>query len=315
MKDNKEYKTNRYCFTIHNYTKKDLKRFHKLAETLENHRYICYGLEVAPDTGTEHIQGYIELNASQRFTYLHNYFDFTKNGKRVKFHIEPANGSAEQNKKYVSKEGDVHEFGEPVTQGARTDLREIKRAVEENPKRLKEIIREYGNNLQQVKYAQSLQPYYFEHRTPNTPPNVFWLFGSTGVGKTSLVFTTFEDTCSVSSYDWLGTGYLQNECLLFDDFRANNLAFETLLKITDRYPFTLFYKGGQIELNSPYIIFTSPHSIRHTFSRTDEDLKQLLRRCIQINLDNIPDLSEVDLRNLDGRFIYKDDDNYSHHDF
>lgn len=313
--DDKDFKSRRYCYTIHNYTKRDLKRFHKLAESLEKHRYICYGLEIAPDTGTEHIQGYIELNNSQRFTYLHNYFDFKKKGETLKFHIEPANGTAEENKKYVSKEGKLFEFGEPVTQGSRSDLKEIKEAISENPKSLQKIIREYGNNYQQLKYAESLQRYYFEHRTPDKPPIVYWIFGSSGIGKTKLVTDTFTDICIVSSYNWLGTDYTQNECFLLDDFRSEDLQFPILLRLTDRYKFSVEFKGGQIPFNSPFIIFTSPKSIDEEFYFEKENLAQIKRRMVQICLDNIDDISEIDLRNLDDKFKYQDNDNYSHHSF
>lgn len=301
----KDIKSRRYCYTIHNYTKKDLRRFHKLAECLEKHRYICYGLEVAPDTGTPHIQGYIELNSAQRLSYLHNYFNFTRNGEMLKFHIDIANGTAEQNRKYTSKENDFYEFGEPTKQGERNDLREIKEKIKENPKELKSVIDELGNNYQQLKYAEALPKYYLSPRDPNNPPTVYWIFGSTGIGKTRLVSQTFPDTCFVSSYKWLGTDYNQNECFLLDDFRQDEIPFNTLLKITDRYPFTLEFKGSQIPLNSPFIIFTSPKSIEQTFTTTTEDLKQLQRRIIQINLDAIKNIDDIDLRNLDEKYIYR----------
>ena len=309
----KNIKTRRFCFTIHNYTKKDLTKFHELAESLDKHHYICYGLEKAPNTGTKHIQGYIELNQSQRFTFLHNYFKFSYKGKPMKFHIDIANGTAEQNKKYTSKEGDFYEFGEPTTQGARNDLKNIKEEIKANPKRLNEIIDEYGNNLQQVKYAQSLQSVYFKHRDSKNPPQVLWLFGRSGIGKTRLVYENFEDICSVSSWKWPGTDYQQNECLLFDDFRCDDMPFTQILKITDRYPFNLEYKGGQTPLNSPYIIFTCPCPIEEEFEFEKESLKQILRRVTQVNLDELEEnLKEVDLKNLDDKFIFIDD-TYSHH--
>lgn len=301
----KDFKTRRFCFTIQNYTKKDLDSFHLLAESLVKHRYICYGLEVAPTTGTKHIQGYVELSSAQRFSFLHKYFNFTRNKQTLKFHIDIANGTAEENKKYVSKDGDFYEFGEPMTQGARTDMKQIKEKVKENPKDLYKIIDEHGNNLQQVRFAQTLQPLYMPKRSPNNPPKVFWIFGSTGIGKTSLVANTFEDICFVSSYKWLGTDYNQNECFFLDDFRQYDLPFSTILKITDPYPFTLEFKGSQIPLNSPFIIFTSPKSIEQTFSNTTEDLGQLQRRIIQINLDAIEDKENIDLRNLDEKYIHK----------
>lgn len=299
----KDVKTRRYCFTIHNYTKKDLKRFHSLAESLEKHRYICYGLEVAPDTGTEHIQGYIELNTAQRFTFLHNYFGFKKNGEILKFHVEIANGNAEENKKYVSKEGKSFEYGEPVKQGARNDLAEIKEAIKENPKNLNNIIDQYGNNLQQVKFAQTLQPIYLPSRNPKEPPTVLWLFGSSGIGKTRKVYDTFEDVCA-GMYKWLGTGYNQNECLLLDDFRYDLIPFAEVLRITDRYPYMLEFKGGQVPLNSPFIIFTSPNSIEEEFSFEKENLEQLTRRITQINFDVVENIDEIDLRNIDPKYIW-----------
>lgn len=300
--DNKDTKTRRYCFTIHNYTKKDLKKFILLAESLENHRFICFGLEKAPDTGTEHIQGYIELNSSQRFTYLHNYFSFTKKGQILKFHIEPAKGSAEQNVKYTKKDGQYFEFGEPIKQGDRNDLNIIKEAIIDDPRNLKGVIHEYGNNYQQLRYAEALPKYYLPNRDPKNPPKVFWLYGPTGVGKTKLVFDTFSDICSVSTFKWLGTDYNQNECYLLDDFREDDLPFHTILKITDRYPFTLEFKGSQIPLNSPYIVITSPKSIKETF-RTNEDIAQLKRRVTEIHISNQIEADNINLRDLDSKYI------------
>lgn len=305
--DKKDIKTNRYCFTIHNYTRDELKQFHQLAQSLEKHRFIAYGLETAPDTRTKHIQGYIEFKTAQRFTFLHKYINIKRDKKVLKFHVEIANGTAERNRKYSSKDGDYFEFGEPATQGSRTDLKEIKRLLKENPNDLTSVIEEHGNNYQQIRYAETLQPYLMTHRDPNVPPVVIWIFGSTGIGKTSMVYRTFgkENICSVSAYKWLGTGYYQQECLLMDDFRADDLSFNTLLKITDRFPFTLERKGGQVPLNSPFIIFTSPKAIKYTYTDGREKIEQLLRRIKEINLDLIIDDSEIDLKNLDEKYVYK----------
>lgn len=300
-------KSKRYCFTIHNYTPQELTQFHELAESLEKHRYICYGLETAPDTGTKHIQGYIELHTTQRLGFVQRYFNIKRDGKVHKFHLEIANGTAEQNKKYTSKDGEHFEFGEPQTQGTRNDLIAIKRRMEDDPRDLTGVVREHGNNYQQIKYAENLQPYYLNHRDPEVPPTVIWICGDTGVGKTSLVYKTFgkDNICSVSSYNWLGTDYHQQECLLMDDFRPEDLPFNTLLKITDRYPFTLERKGGHIPLNSPYIIITSPKFIKYTFTDNKEKVEQLLRRVKEINLNLIADDSGIDLKNLDEKYIYQ----------
>ncbi len=306
----KDTKSRRYCFTIYNYTKAELKRFQALAKSLEKHRYMAYGLEIAPDTKTPHIQGYIELNSAQRLTFLHSYFNFKRKNKILKFHVDIANGNAEENKVYVSKEGKFSEFGEPATQGSRSDLKEIKESIKLNPKGLKDVIDQYGNNFQHIRYAEALPKYYLSHRSPDKPPTVYWIFGPTGIGKTKLVFQTFKDICSVSSYKWLGTDYAQNECFLLDDFRELDLPFNTVLKIADRYPFSLEFKGSQIPLNSPYIIFTSPKSIKDTFSTTAEDIKQLKRRVIEIHLADEIEADNIDLLDLNPKYIHGDVNDY-----
>lgn len=310
MSEGKVHKSRRYVFTIFDYTR-DFEEFLKLAESLSKHRYINFGLEVSPTTGKMHIQGYVELNIAQRLQFLHNYFPFTKeDGSPNKFHVEIANGTANDNKKYNGKDGDFHEFGEPATQGKRTDMIALKEAVKDDPKNLNRIIDEQANNLQQLKFAQAIQPIYLNNRDPNQPPVVYWLFGPTGIGKTSLVYQTFEDICSVSSPRWAGTGYAQNECLLFDDFRPGDLPFNDLLKIADRYPYTLERKHGHIPLNSPYIVFTAPKSIKDSFRGAGEDIAQLERRVIQIHLRDDVEVANIDLKNLDTKYIHGHQDDY-----
>lgn len=302
---NSEPKSRNYCFTINNYTPEDLEKLHSLGSELSNHHFLIFGLELAPETGTKHLQGYIQLNDAQRFKYLHKYFALKRNNKLFKFHIEIANGTPEQNIKYCSKDGDFYQYGTPVSQGKRTDMIEIKECIKENPKDINKIIDERANNLQQLKFAQSIQPIYLTHRDPSHPPKVYWIFGSTGVGKTSLIYRTFSDVCSVSSPRWAGTGYNQNDVLLFDDIREFDMSFNDLLKITDRFPYTLEKKHGQIPLNSPFIIFTSPYSIDRTFASTKENLKQLKRRIIEIDLDSVENIDEIDLKDLDEKYIYR----------
>jgi hypothetical protein len=266
----------------------------KIAKGLESHKYICYGLEVAPTTGNKHIQGYIQLKDRKKFTFLHEYFDLQKKGKLDKFHIEIAKGSVKKNQKYTSKTRDEDavpnevwlEYGTPTKQGKRTDLTDLKEKLREDPKALRELMEDDVVSTQQMRFIEGMQKYMFKHRDPKTPPKIFWLYGSTGKGKTKLVYDSFESICTVSDFKWPGNFYYQEECLLLDDFREKDIAFHTLLKILDRYPFTLAVKGSFVPLNSPFIVITSPQSIRNTFIESFEDVKQLERRITaEINLD------------------------------
>lgn len=279
-------KSRNFIFTINNYTDKILEKFVDVAESLERHKYICYGLEEAPETGTKHIQGYIQLSDNQRFTFLHNYFNITKNNKVDKFHVESANGTYQQNKDYTSKSGSFYEFGEPKISG-RSDLVELKAKVAENPANISQIIREDCTNNQQLRFVENLPKHYFKNRDIKNPPFVIWLHGKTGSGKSKLVYDSFESICSVSDYKWPGNGYQQQECFLLDDYREQDLNFHELLKIIDRYPFSLANKGGYIPLNSPFIVITTPEDISDTFRFIKEDLEQIRRRItVEINLTN-----------------------------
>jgi hypothetical protein len=295
--EKKQIKSRRYCFTIFHYTEEELERLHVLAALLEHHCYISYGLEIAETTGAPHIQGYIELKSAQRIAYVQKYINFTRNGKLLKFHVEKANGDVKSNEEYTQKDGKFWVFGEPLKQGSRTDMSEIKEAIKANPKDLKNIIDEHANNYQQLRFAQNLQAFYFEPRTPENPPKVFWIYGATGVGKSTLVYRNFNDLCSVSDGKWPGTGYQQQECLLFDDFREDTIPFSQLLKIADRFPFDLQFKGGFVPLNSPYIVFTSPYDIDQAFTWTRENLEQLKRRVVEIYIDSVETSNSIDLRN------------------
>lgn len=305
---NKSQKARHYSFTINNYGTKELQQFQEVAKSLDKHRYICYGLEVGEKNETQHIQGYIQLKESQRFRFLHKYFNLKRENKKIhRFHIEVSKGSAEENKTYCAKEGTFYEFGDMVNvKGQRTDMQTLRELVMEKPGNVAEIVREHCTNTQQIKYVEALARYQFVHRDRNNPPKVYWIFGSTGVGKTRLVHETFKSVCVVSDPRWPGAGYSQQECLLFDDFRSGDMAFNFLLQITDRFEVSLPVKGGDIPLNSPFIIFTAPISINQMYRHESEDVKQLLRRITQIDLDIWEDeISKIDLYNLDNRYIHQ----------
>lgn len=282
-------------FTIHNYDRKILKRFVKVAQSLERHNYICFGLEKGKKNETPHIQGYIELDDNQALTFTQNYFNLQRNGELIKFHLQSTRGSTKQNQKYTSKEGQWWEFGTPKkdTQGNRNDMERIRKRIFEDPKSYNEMLEHEHLNFQQIKYMQQLLPVAYKHRKPKNPPTVFWIHGSPGSGKTKLAFDSFKESiCKVSNFNWLGTGYTQQECFLLDDFRANSIEFNELLTLIDIYPTDIYFKGGSMPFNSAYIVITTPENIDNTFHRGyHENLEQLKRRVThEINQD----LEEID---------------------
>lgn len=104
-----------YAFTLNNYTDEHLKN---LAEHWkERCAYMIFGKEVAPTTGTPHLQGYVQLLKQARLKTINTWWK-NKIGKAP--HIEPAMGTPDQNENYCGKEdlnptvyGKIKRTGQP----------------------------------------------------------------------------------------------------------------------------------------------------------------------------------------------------------
>lgn len=103
----------RYCFTLNNYSKQeeDLIRF---GYDQGFFSYVLYGYEVAPTTGTPHLQGYFETYKKQTKTACHRYIP------RGSFFS--ANGEQHHSYTYCTKQSKPVEYGIPHKQGQRHDL-------------------------------------------------------------------------------------------------------------------------------------------------------------------------------------------------
>ncbi len=126
-----EYKgTSRgWVFTIHDYTEEQLRRGRVWIETHE-----CIGmsagLEIAPTTGSKHIQGYVRLDDSTKKGHFRKIIG--PNAKGVKdWWMRKANADWAANAKYTSKDEKVvwHKVPPLSCQGARNDLVEFRDAV------------------------------------------------------------------------------------------------------------------------------------------------------------------------------------------
>lgn len=105
----------RVCFTLNNYTEDDERR---IQENSDLYEYAIYGREVAPTTGTRHLQGFINFKTKRDFNIV----------KRIigeLGHIEPAKGTDQQNKVYCGKGGDFQKIGICKGQGHRKDLEDL----------------------------------------------------------------------------------------------------------------------------------------------------------------------------------------------
>jgi len=117
------------CFTVNNYTEEQVLKIKGMIGKC-NVFYVCFGREVAPETGTPHLQGYLQIRAA-RVQY-----DRLKAAMGGNGHFTGAKGSDQQNYDYCSKDGDFWEAGDRAecagqSKGKRSDLDEVKSAIAE----------------------------------------------------------------------------------------------------------------------------------------------------------------------------------------
>lgn len=120
-----------FCFTINNYTDDHVSYLRELFAR-ETVVYATFGYETAPQTGTQHIQGYVHFAGLKRSTVVRPLIQ----GEFGNGHISPCRGTPLQNKTYCQKDGNIEEFGtfENVsTQGQRNDFQGLKEFIVSSP--------------------------------------------------------------------------------------------------------------------------------------------------------------------------------------
>lgn len=124
-----------WCFTINGYDNDTLERLKVPNDAV---LYLVAGLEVAPTTGTKHIQGFVSLKKKLRMNQVKKIIGAS--------HLTVANGSPEQNRTYCTKEGDFFEYGQiPAGQGKRNELEAFKEAVKAGLTDMKEVREKFSS--------------------------------------------------------------------------------------------------------------------------------------------------------------------------
>lgn len=256
-----------YIFTINNYTMSDEFACSMLSKKA---KYMVVGKEVAPTTGTKHLQGYINLANAVSFNQIKKALPTA--------HIEVANGTDLQNQKYCSKENIWLEVGTPAQQGKRTDLKTITDMIRNKEVTIEDIMFDYPDMY--LKYSRSFEKMFNAVLVARTaPPKVFWRWGLAGTGKTRYCIEKHPSHYVKDGTMWWDN-YKQEEAIIIDDF-DNQIPYRTLLRMLDRYQYQGQVKGGYIQINSPYIYITCEHPPEYYWS--GNELAQITRRLTSVD--------------------------------
>lgn len=257
-----------FTFTINNWDESDVEFLTNLYNG-GTVRYLVFGKEIAPSTGTPHLQGYIYFMNPRTF-----------NGVKKMFkpnHIEVAR-TIEAAANYCKEDGDYTEFGDLPEQGKRNDIELIKEMVKNGAS--KQDIYDVSSNWQTYRMGEKG----IELRKGakrNWKTEVYWFWGATGTGKSRRAFDEAPDAWVSGNIvnNFVFDGYNGEEDVILDDLRPNQMKFQELLRVFDRYPFRVRVLGGSREFVAKriFVTTTKPPSLFYE-NRTDEDIMQLIRR-------------------------------------
>ena len=258
----------RWCFTLNN---PDKLQEAPPKELVENSVWGIWALEVAPQTGTRHVQGYTFLLKKRSLATVKALIS-------PRAHVEQARGDHEQNRTYCRKGGKFVEFGTfPATcaEAGAAEGKKQKEAWEHYRELAKSgdfenipahpLITNYGN----------FKRFHQDCREPakDLPPGTsvgVWLHGPSGVGKSHLARELYPDEpiyCKDATTKWWDN-YRGESVVLLEDVHpehAGNL--HTHLKIwADRYAFQPEVKGSSAGYIRPrHVVVTSQYIISEVF--------------------------------------------------
>ena len=257
-----------YCFTS----------FEDDPPTLQDGiKYLCYGKERCPKSGKLHWQGYVEFSDAISLTGA------KRRLASPAAHLERRKGTAVEARDYCKKEGEFKEFGTISRQGKRSDLEAVRAAITDGTG-MRGVI-ESGVSYQCIRYAEKYLTYMEPMR--ETVPTVLWYWGPTGTGKTRAACAEAAERFPGDVYWTNGgvqwwDGYDAHKAVIFDDFRPEWCKLPFLLRLLDRYPMRIPYKGGFRAWTCDYIYITCPEPPSMCYLDTPEANAQLVRRITEI---------------------------------
>nr|ALE29766.1 replication associated protein [Lake Sarah-associated circular virus-39] len=260
-----------FVFTWNNYTE-DSEQFLRSRVDEGVIKYVGYCKEIAPSTGTPHLQGFCSFENKKSVQQVRAIL--------VGCHVETMLGSISQNEDYCSKAGELINYGvQPVTNDNKGRAEQLRWQRARESAKLGQFddidadifIRCYST-LKRIRTDYTAKP-------PPEDVTCYWIYGPTGTGKSHSVETTFP-LCYKKNMDdpkWFD-GYQGEETVYLEDIDKYQVKWGGLLKrLADRWPLLVNTKGSMQYIRPKRIIVTSNYNLDEIWSDSGT-LDPLLRR-------------------------------------
>lgn len=280
-------RVSRFIFVVNNWTEEE---YSKITEDFAlQTKWLIVAKEKGDKEGTPHLQGACVLGKQWTWGNL----------KKVpgleRAHLEIMKGTPQDSLDYCSKD-DPHPFvhGELPSPGKRNDLRLATDRILAGAS-VRELARDPEAATCVVKFHKGLTVL----RSLNTPkrtekPIVVWMYGPTGTGKTRCALKSGRAVARAIGRGegdlWMSSGGLRwfdgydgQTVAVLDDIRSKLVgSFAFFLRLLDRYPMDVEFKGGFVAWVPRVIFVTCPYSPDECFAtratHIPEDIAQLQRR-------------------------------------
>lgn len=257
-----------FIFTHNNYGSTDL-------EDSIRCRFIAYSKEVAPTTGTPHLQGYICFVNATTVSSVRK--------KMVGCHVEPMHGSISENDVYISKMSNPVERGDKPMSNDNKGLAERLRWKRALDLAKAGDIESIDADIQFRHYhtCKRIKMDYMKDPSPLSECTGVWIYGPSGVGKTKYVFEKYPGHYVKSRNKWWN-GYQRQDVVCLDDigtFDAPHLG-SFLKDWAGQYPFQAEEKLGGMTIRPKTFVVTSQYSIEDLW--VDQETRDALNRRFKV---------------------------------
>lgn len=256
-----------WCFTINNWRQEDIDHLKSM-----KYKYLLFGREIAPTTGTRHLQGVIRMKSNKTFAQMQN------NNMVPGAHLEVCR-SMEDSIEYCKKDGDYEEYGSiPVSKKEQGQMEKDRWALALEQAKTSGEVEDpqiafiHARTISYI-FDQELR----KRQLVDTDAEHEWYWGASGTGKSYTARTKYPGAYLKMCNRWWD-GYVDEEFVIIEDFDTGHNGLCHHMKIwSDRYEFNAEKKGSTVKIRPKKIIVTSNYHPSSIWS-SPEDIEPILRR-------------------------------------